>query len=245
MIYDAKDFEGLRVAGKMAADTLNYIEQFIKSGISTLELDNLIAEHTKKQGGICATLGYRGYPKSCCISLNDVICHGIPNKSEILKDGDILNIDITTTYGGYYGDTSRMFTVGEPSEKAKRLISITRQALDAAIAVCRPGAPHSAIGEAIEQVIAPTGFSIVREFCGHGIGKIFHEPPEICHFRNNLRSSMREGEVFTIEPMINTGGWRAKFDADGWTARTADGSLSAQFEHTIGITADGAEIFTA
>jgi methionyl aminopeptidase len=216
----------------------------VKAGISTLELNDLIAEHTKKLGGICAPLGYKGYPKSCCISLNDVICHGIPNKITVLKEGDILNIDITTIYKGYYGDTSRMFAVGKISPLATKLISTTKQALDAAISICKPGVPYALIGEVIERVIAPTGFGIVRDFCGHGIGKTFHELPEICHFRNGRDGVMREGEVFTIEPMINTGTWKAEFDADGWTARTQDGGLSAQFEHTIGITSNGSEIFT-
>jgi methionyl aminopeptidase len=246
-IYSGKDFEGLRIAGRMAAETLDFITPYVAEGVSTHDLDRLISEHTRRQGGECAPLNFNGFPKSCCISINDVICHGIPDKRSYLAEGDIVNIDVTTLYGGYYGDTSRMFAVGRASDKARLIISTAYEAMMRAIGVCRPGQKLSEIGRAIEEVVKPRGFSIVRDFCGHGTGKVFHDSPNILHYYDPRgdKAIMQEGQVFTIEPMINEGDWRCIIDKkDGWTARTADGGLSAQWEHTIGITDGGAEIFT-
>jgi methionyl aminopeptidase len=245
--YDDKDFEGLRTAGRMAAETLDFITPYVAEGVSTHDLDRLVAENTRHQGGICATLNFHGYPKSCCISINDVICHGIPSKREFLANGDIVNIDITTLYNGYYGDTSRMFIVGEAPDKARELVSTAFEAMMRAIGACRPGQKFSEIGRAIEEVVKPHGFSIVRDFCGHGIGKVFHDEPNVLHYYDprSEKLVMQKGQAFTIEPMINTGSWQSRMDKkNGWTARTADGGLSAQWEHTIGITDSGAEIFT-
>ena len=247
MIYSARDFEGIRRASRAAAETLDFITDYVSAGMSTYDLDRIVAEHTKKQGGICAPLGYHGFPKSCCISINDVICHGIPDKREYLDDGDILNIDITTEIGGYFGDTSRMYAVGKISPAAEALIDTTYECTMKAAAICAPGQSLAAIGRLIQAAAESRGYSVVRDFCGHGVGKAMHQAPNILHYYDPMleRVKMREGLVFTIEPMINAGDWKMEIDrANGWTARTVDGSLSAQFEHTIGITKTGAEIFT-
>ena len=245
-IYSKQDFEHMRIAGEAAANTLDFITDYITEGISTYDLDKLVAEHTKKQGGICAPLNYNGFPKHCCISINDVICHGIPNKKEFLKDGDILNIDVTTIINGYHGDTSRMYIVGNASDKAKELVDITYDAMMKAISICKPGIPLSKIGIVIEELCEPKGFSIVRDFCGHGTGKVFHDEPNVLHYyeKQNEKILLQEGMIFTIEPMINTGTHELYIEDNDWVARTADGSLSAQFEHTLGITKNGVEIFT-
>ncbi len=245
MIYDKKDFEGLRVAGKCAAETLDFITEYITPGITTLDIDKLVTEHTKKQGGICAPFNYLGFPKHCCTSRNDIICHGIPNKNEYLEAGDIINIDVTTILNGYYGDTSRMFFVGDVSTKAKKLVDTTYNSLMKAINICKPGVSISEIGKIIQPMCEKEGFSVVRDFCGHGIGTKFHTPPNILHyFDPTINVKLQEGMVFTIEPMINTGSYEMYIEDNDWTARTIDGGLSAQFEHTIGITKDGCEIFT-
>lgn len=245
-IYDKKDFEGLRVVGELAADTLDYITDFVVAGVSTYDLDKLVAEFTKKHGAICAPLGYIGYPKNCCISINDVICHGIPNKHEYLNDGDIVNIDVTSILNGYYGDTSRMYCVGNVSDKARELVDITYNSMMNAISICRPGVKLSEIGKVIQTMCEKQGFSVVRDFCGHGTGQIFHDEPQVLHYyaKENDNVILKEGMVFTIEPMINTGTYDLYVEDNDWTARTADGGLSAQFEHTIGITKNGVEIFT-
>ncbi|MBR4316082.1 MAG: type I methionyl aminopeptidase [Alphaproteobacteria bacterium] len=246
MIYSKEDFEGLRVAGRAAAETLDFITDYVCAGISTYDLDKLVAEHTKKQGGICAPLNYCGYPKHCCISVNDVICHGIPNKNEHLNDGDIVNIDVTTIIDGYYGDTSRTYLVGNVSDRAKELVDVTYESMMKAISICRPGQKLSEIGKVIQEMGEAHGFSIVRDFCGHGTGKIFHDAPNVLHYYEpkDDKVILKEGMVFTIEPMINTGTWEMYIEENDWTARTADGGLSAQFEHTLGITKNGVEIFT-
>lgn len=246
MIYNKKDFEGLRKVGKVAAETLDFITDYVVAGISTYDLDKLIAEYTKKQGGICAPLNYCGYPKHCCISVNDVICHGIPNKNEYLNDGDIVNIDVTTIIDGYYGDTSRMFLIGNVSDKAKELVDITYDSMMKAISICRPGLPLSEIGKTIQTMCEAKGFSVVRDFCGHGTGTVFHDAPNVLHYYEAINDKiiLQEGMVFTIEPMINTGTYEMYIESNDWTARTIDGGLSAQFEHTIGITSNGVEIFT-
>lgn len=246
MIYDKKDFEGLRRVGRLAADTLDYITDFVSAGISTYDIDKIVAEYTKKHNAICAPLHYHGYPKNCCISVNDVICHGIPSKHEYLNDGDIVNIDITTILDGYYGDTSRMFLIGNVSERARELVDITYNSMMNAISICKPGLKLSEIGKIIQTMCEREGFSVVRDFCGHGTGKIFHDEPQVLHYytKEAENTILKEGMVFTIEPMINTGDWQMYVEDNDWTARTIDGGLSAQFEHTIGITKNGVEIFT-
>ena len=246
MIYSKEDFEGLRVAGRAAAETLDFITDYVCAGISTYDLDKLVTEHTKKQGGICAPLNYCGYPKHCCISINDIICHGIPNKNEYLNDGDIVNIDVTTIIDGYYGDTSRTFLVGNVSDRARELVDVTYDSMMKAISICRPGQKLSEIGKVIQEMGEAHGFSIVRDFCGHGTGKVFHDAPNVLHYyeKQNDLVILKEGMVFTIEPMINTGSWEMYVEDNDWTARTVDGGLSAQFEHTLGITDKGVEIFT-
>lgn len=244
-IYDEEDFAKLRIAGRLAAEVLDYITPYVQVGISTLELDRLCHEFILANNAIPAPLDYRGYPKSTCISLNYVICHGIPSDKIILKDDDILNIDVTVIKDGYYGDTSRMFFAGTPPIKAKRLCDITFECLWAGINSVKPFATIGDIGYAISQIAHKAGYSIVEDFCGHGIGKSFHENPNIVHIgKAGHGMQIQEGMVFTIEPMINAGKKDTRILEDGWTAITRDKSLSAQFEHTIGVTKDGFEIFT-
>ncbi len=243
-VYSKKDFKGLRKAGKVAAHILDYITPFVQIGVTTEELDNLCNEEIKRNNAISACLGYHGYPKTTCISLNNVICHGIPSERKLV-DGDILNIDVTVIVDGYYGDTSRMYFVGNPSKKALELIDVTYTAMMSAINIVRPGIKLGDIGHTIQSYVESKKFSVVRDYCGHGIGKVFHDEPAVLHFgKPNTGEELRPGYVFTIEPMINAGGYRSKLLDDGWTAVTADNSLSAQFEHTIGVTEDGCEIFT-
>ena len=245
-VYAPKDFKRLRAAGDVVARCFEYITPHIRAGISTGEIDRMVAEFLKANGARSSDLGYQGYPKHICTSVNDVIVHGIPNDNEILKDGDIVNVDLTAEFKGFHGDASRMFMIGKVSPRARELVQTCHDALNAAIAVCAPGVPLSEIGKTIEAVVHPHGFSISRDFVGHGIGKVMHDDPQIFHFYDPHwdKVKMVPGLVFTIEPMINTGRPECKIDADGWTARTVDGGLSAQWEHTIGITEDGATIFT-
>lgn len=245
-VYAPKDFKRLRAAGDVVARCFEYISPFIKAGISTGEIDRMVAEFLKANGARSSDLGYQGYPKNICTSVNDVIVHGIPSDTVILKDGDIVNVDLTAEYKGFHGDASRMFMIGNVSNKARELVQTCHDALNSAIAICAPGVPLSEIGKVIEEIVNPHGFSISRDFVGHGIGKVMHDEPQIYHFYDKKfdRIKMVPGLVFTIEPMINTGSAACKIDADGWTARTVDGGLSAQWEHTIGITEDGAVIFT-
>ena len=245
-VYAPKDFKRLRVVGDLVARCFDYITPYIKAGISTGEIDRLVVEFLKANGARSSDLGYMGYPKSICTSVNDVIVHGIPNDNEILKDGDIINVDLTAEFKGFHGDASRMFMIGNVSPKARELVQTCQDALNAAIAVCAPGVPLSEIGKTIEAIVHPHGFSISRDFVGHGIGKVMHDDPQIFHFYDKMwdKVKMVPGLVFTIEPMINTGSPKCKIDADGWTARTVDGGLSAQWEHTLGITEDGVTIFT-
>lgn len=237
----------MRVAGKRAAEVLHFIEPFVRPGVSTAELDRLCHDFIVKNGGIPAPLHYRGFPKSICTSINDVICHGIPSNKEILKTGDIINIDVTVIVDGYHGDTSRTYFVGEVSEQARLLVERTEKAMYKGIAEVRPGAHFNNIGKTIETYIAKYGYGIVEDYTGHGIGKNFHNNPPVFHFDTGQPGPrMEQNMAFTIEPMINAGSdWRAVTDKkDGWTVRTLDGSLSAQFEHTILVTADGYEILT-
>ena len=243
-IHRREDFESMRKAGKLGAEVLDFVTPYVKAGISTGELDRLCHDFIISHGAVPAPLGYRGFPKSICTSINHVVCHGIPGDKRI-ADGDILNIDITVILDGWHGDTSRMFTVGDVGVKARKLIDVTYEAMMRGIAVVKPGATTGDIGHAIQSYVEPLRFSVVRDFCGHGIGRVFHDQPSILHFGERGEGVvLREGMFFTVEPMINTGRFEVKILSDGWTAVTKDRSLSAQFEHTVGVTADGHEIFT-
>jgi len=237
-------FEKMRIAGKLASQTLDMLTDFIKPGISTEKIDNLSYEFIKDNGGYSAPLYYRGFKKSLCTSLNHVVCHGIPS-DRILNDGDAVNVDVTAIVNDYYGDTSRMFTIGEVSIKAKNLIDSTYESMMSGIKILKPGVKLGDIGFEIQSYVEKNGFSVVRDFCGHGISNTFHESPNILHYgKKNTGIELRPGMTFTIEPMINAGKFDVKILNDGWTAVTKDKSLSAQFEHTIGITEDSYEIFT-
>ena len=240
----SEKFEKMRIAGKLASNTLDMITDYIKSGISTEKIDNLCFEYIRDNGGYSAPLFYRGYKKSVCTSLNHVICHGIPS-DRTLVEGDILNIDVTVVVNDFYGDTSRMFVVPDISVKAKNLIDTTYESLINSIKILKPGVKLGDIGHEIQTYVEAKGFSVVRDFCGHGISDIFHEPPNVLHYGNkNTGKELTPGMTFTIEPMINAGKFESKVLNDGWTAVTKDKSLSAQFEHTVGITENGYEIFT-
>ncbi len=246
IIKTPEQIEGIRKSSKLAAQALVFAGQFVKEGVSTEFIDQQIESFVRSHGAIPATLGYNGYPKSSCISLNEVVCHGIPSEKTILKDGDILNIDITTILDGYYGDTSSMFTVGTVSPEALDLIEVARHSLELGIQQVTPGNFFGNIGFAISRYAKAKGYSVVYEFCGHGVGIDFHEEPQVDHAaRRNSGPRMRPGMTFTIEPMINQGKPGTVTDKhDGWTARTVDNKLSAQFEHTILITETGYEILT-
>lgn len=237
---------GIRQSAILAAQALDMIEPHIEAGVTTDYLDLKIHEFIKDNNAEPAPLNYGGFPRSTCISLNEVVCHGIPSEKNVLQEGDILNIDITTILNGYYGDTSRMFAVGEPSPEAKALMNTTKHCLDLGIEQCYPGNVFGNIGYAISQYAKKNGYSVVYEFCGHGVGLEFHEEPEIPHIAEaNSGKKMKPGMTFTIEPMINQGKARVKVDKhDKWTARTIDNKLSAQFEHTILITDTGREVLT-
>jgi len=244
-IYQPKDFEGMRKAGRLAAETLDYITDFVKVGITTGELNDLCHNYIVDKGATPATLGYHGYPKSCCTSINHAICHGIPDYERKLADGDILNIDVTVIVDGWYGDTSRMYYAGKPKLKATRLCDVTYECLMRGIEAVKPGAHFGDIGAAIEEHAHKYGFSVVDMFCGHGLGKVFHDQPNVMHCgRKGTGPIMEEGMFFTIEPMINIGKKDGYITDNGWTALTRDKSLSAQFEHSLGVTKDGCEIFT-
>ena len=237
-------FEKMRIAGKLAAKTLDMLTENIKEGISTDYIDKLGYEFIRDNGGYSAPLYYRGFTKSLCTSLNHVVCHGIPS-DRILRDGDAINVDVTAIVDEHYGDTSRMFSIGNTSVKLNNLIEATHESMMRAIKILKPGVKLGDIGYEIQNFIEEKGFSVVRDFCGHGIGTTFHEPPNILHYGNkNTGKELRPGMTFTIEPMINAGKYDTKTLNDGWTAVTKDKSLSAQFEHTIGITENGYEIFT-
>ena len=234
----------MRRAGNLAARVLDYITPHVQPGVSTEELDRLCHDFIIAHGAIPAPLNYRGFPKSICTSVNHVVCHGIPG-DKVLKEGDSLNIDVTVILDGWHGDTSRMFFVGRPPVKAKRLSDVTYEAMMRGIAVVRPGARLGDIGHAIQSHVEANRFSVVRDFCGHGIGRVFHDSPNILHYGTpGTGPVLEEGMFFTIEPMVNAGRPDTKILDDGWTAVTRDRSLSMQFEHTLGVTADGAEIFT-
>ena len=240
----SEKFEKMRIAGKVASKTLDMITDYVKPGITTEKIDKLCYEFIKDNGGHSAPLFYRGYKKSVCTSLNHIVCHGIPS-DRILEEGDILNIDVTAILNDYYGDTSRMIAVGEISVKAKNLINSTYESMMNAIKILKPGSKLGDIGYEIQSYVEEKGFSVVRDFCGHGISNTFHEPPNILHYgKKDTGQELKPGMTFTIEPMINAGKYESKLLNDGWTAVTKDKSLSAQYEHTLGITENGYEIFT-
>ena len=240
----SEKFEKMRIAGRLAAKTLDMLTENIKPGITTDFIDKLGYEFIRDNGGYSAPLFYRGFKKSLCTSLNHVVCHGVPS-DRIVNDGDILNVDVTAIVDGYYGDTSRMFAVGKTSVKANNLINATYESMIKAISILKPGIKLGDIGYEIQNYVEEKGFSVVKDFCGHGISNIFHEPPNVLHYgKKNTGADLTPGMTFTIEPMINAGKYDVKVLADGWTAVTKDKSLSAQFEHTIGITENGYEVFT-
>jgi methionyl aminopeptidase len=239
-----ESFEKTKVAGSIAAGALDEVNNIIKPGISTLEIDKLCYQFINDHKAFSAPLYYRGYPYSCCTSANHVVCHGIPSE-KILKNGDIINVDVTAVKDGWHGDTSRMFMVGECSVKAKKLIKITYEAMMNAIKTIKANVKIGQIGFTIQKIVEAEGFSVVRDFCGHGIGRNFHESPNVLHYgEKNSGLELKAGMIFTVEPMINAGNFETKTLKDGWTAVTKDKSLSAQFEHTVGVTEEGYEIFT-
>jgi methionyl aminopeptidase len=243
-LHGPEGFEGMRNAGRLAARILDEIAPMVRPGVSTAEIDDKVRELTLDGGAVPATLGYRGYAHSCCISINHVVCHGIPSE-KTLKEGDIVNIDVTPLLDGWHGDTSRMFYAGEPSLKARRLVEVTHECLMIGIDQARPGNRVGDIGAAIQAHAEAHRYGVVREFCGHGLGRLFHDAPEVVHAaRPGTGPMLKPGMFMTIEPMINLGKPPVKLLADGWTAVTRDKSLSAQFEHSIGITENGCEIFT-
>ena len=243
-LYDETGFAGMRKAGRLAAEILDALVPHVVPGVTTGELDDIVRRMTLDGGGVPATLGYRGYTHSCCTSLNNVICHGIPGDYH-LKEGDILNIDVTPLVDGWHGDTSRMFIAGEASIKARRLIEVTYECLMLGIEQAKPGNHLGDVAHAIQRHAEKHRYGVVRDFCGHGLGQIFHDAPEVVHVgRPGTGPELRPGMFFTVEPMINIGRADVKLLDDGWTAVTRDRSLSAQFEHSIGITETGCEIFT-
>jgi methionyl aminopeptidase len=245
MTYDIREsFEKSRIAGSIAAGALDEVSKIIKPGISTDEIDKVCYEFINDHNAYSAPLFYRGFPKSCCTSTNHVVCHGIPS-DKVLKEGDIVNVDVTAYKEGWHGDTSRMFRIGEISIKANKLIETTYESMMRAIKIVKEGIQLGDIGSTIQNHIEAEGFSVVRDFCGHGIGQTFHKEPNILHYgKKGTGEKIKAGMIFTIEPMINIGDYETKTLNDGWTAVTKDKSLSAQFEHTIGVTKDGYEIFT-
>jgi methionyl aminopeptidase len=243
-IHEAADFAGMHRAGALAAQILDEIAEHVFVGQTTAAIDKLIEDKVNASGAKSATIGYKGYQHASCISVNHVVCHGIPG-DKVLKDGDILNVDVTVIVDGWFGDTSRMYVAGKLSRKSERLIQVTHDALMKGIEAVRPGATFGDIGHAIQSYVEAHRMSVVRDFCGHGLGRVFHSPPNVLHYgRAGSGPRLEEGMFFTIEPMVNLGRPETKVLADDWTAVTRDKSLSAQFEHSIGVTASGAEIFT-
>ncbi len=237
-------FEKTKIAGSIAAGALDEVSKIVKPGISTNEIDKTCYEYINDHKAYSAPLYYRGFPKSCCTSVNHVVCHGIPSE-KILRDGDIMNVDVTALKEGWHGDTSRMFKIGEVSVKAEKLIQTTYEAMMKAIEIVKDGVLLGDIGSAIQSHVESNGFSVVQDFCGHGIGQSFHQEPNVLHYgKKGTGEKIKSGMIFTIEPMINLGRFETKTLKDGWTAVTKDKTLSAQFEHTIGVTNKGYEIFT-
>ena len=244
-IHNQDDFAAMRKAGKLAAQTLDYITDFVGEGVTTNSLNDLCHNFIISHGAIPAPLNYRGFPKSICTSINHVVCHGIPNDKP-LKNGDILNIDVTVILDGFHGDTSRMYFIGDATIKGKRLTQVTYDAMMMGISKVKPGAKLGDIGHVIQTYAEKHNYSVVRDYCGHGIGRVFHAEPSVLHYgKAGTGITLEEGMFFTIEPMINAGGYQTLLsNLDGWTVTTRDKSLSAQFEHTLGVTKDGFEIFT-
>ena len=244
-LLSGREIEKMRQAGQLAATLLDYLTPLVKPGVSTLELNDVAEAWTQKRGAKSAPLGYHGFPKSICTSVNEVVCHGIPNAKQILKEGDIINIDVTPLLDGYHGDTSRTFFIGEPSPIARKLVEVTEECLWRGIRAVKPNARMGDIGAAIQEYAEANGFSVVRDFVGHGVSRIFHTAPQVPHYGIRGRGKkLRPGMVFTIEPMINEGTWEVEIQADKWTALTKDRKLSAQFEHTIAVTPDGVDVLT-
>ncbi len=241
-----EEIEKMRVAGRLAAEVLAVLKEHVQPGVTTEDLDRIAYEHiVNVQKAVPANVGYRGFPKTLCTSVNHVICHGIPSTSKVLKDGDIVNCDVTVIKDGWHGDTSRMFVVGNPSVRARRLVDVTWEAMMKGIGAVRPGATLGDIGHAIQSHAESAGFSVVREYCGHGIGKIYHDEPQVLHYgRPGTGLRLEKGMTFTVEPMINAGKAATRALPDGWTVVTKDHSLSAQWEHTVAVTEDGYEILT-
>jgi methionyl aminopeptidase len=243
-LYGPEGFEGMRRAGRLAAEALDLVAEHVRPGITTEYIDQLVFDFAMRNGALLATLNYRGYPKSCCTSLNHVVCHGIPGP-RLLVEGDILNVDVTFIVGGWHGDSSRMYCVGRIARRAERLIEVTHESMMRGIAVIRPGATVGDIGHAIQRFAEAERCSVVRDFCGHGVGLVFHDKPNILHYGTPGEGPvLAPGMIFTVEPMINLGKAHVKMLSDGWTAVTRDRSLSAQFEHTVGVTQTGVEVFT-
>lgn len=257
-IHEAEDFAGMHAAGRLAAEILDEVAENVFVGQTTAAIDKLIEARVEAAGAKSATIGYRGYQHASCISVNHVVCHGIPGdkirkwkndtakrEDDALRDGDIINVDVTVIVDGWYGDTSRMFVVGKPKPYAEKLIQVTHDALMIGIEAVKPGNTFGDIGHAIQSYVEAQRMSVVRDFCGHGLGRVFHAPPNVLHYgRPGTQAVLEEGMFFTIEPMVNLGRPETKVLADEWTAITRDKSLSAQFEHSIGVTAQGCEIFT-
>lgn len=244
-IKSSREIEIMKESCQLAAKTLNFIEERLKPGITTEDVNQICHDFITENGAYPSPLNYHGFPKSVCTSLNEVICHGIPSKKDVLKDGDLLNIDVTTYYKKFHGDTNRTFFIGNVSEEKKRLTKVTYECMMAAIDLCRPGARMGDIGAIIEEMAGDNGYSVVQEYCGHGIGREFHEDPQVLHYgKKGTGVEMKPGMTFTIEPMINLGKRHCKLLKDGWTVITKDGKASAQFEHTILITENGHEILT-
>ncbi|MDR1203372.1 MAG: type I methionyl aminopeptidase [Tannerellaceae bacterium] len=245
-IHGEDDFAKMRKAGRLAAEVLDMITDYVRVGENTMKLNNICHEFILDNHATSATLNYKGFPESTCISVNHVICHGIPSETKILKEGDVVNIDVTVIVDGYYGDTSRMYYAGAPTIKGRRLTECCYKSLMEAIAIVKPGTTVGDIGAKIQSIAEPEGFSVVRDYCGHGIGKVFHDELQVPHYgKKGTGEILKEGMIFTIEPMINAGGWQSVLSKfDGWTVTTKDKSLSAQFEHTMGVTRDGVEVFT-
>ena len=245
-INTPQDIEGMRVAGRLAAEVLQVVAPHVKPGVTTEELDRICHDHiVNVQGAIPANVGYKGFPATVCTSVNNVICHGIPSEGKVLKDGDILNIDVTVIKDGWHGDTSRMYFVGTPSVMAKRLVETTREAMFRGIRAVRPGAHLGDIGHAIQKFAEGNGLSVVREYCGHGIGKVYHDEPQVLHYGfPGQGMKLKTGMIFTIEPMINAGKRDVKTLPDHWTVVTKDGSLSAQWEHMVAVTDSGFEVLS-
>ena len=243
-IYEDADFVGMRAAGRLAAQILDDVGPLVVPGVTTGELDDFIRTEVMRHGAVSSTIGYKGYRHASCISVNHVVCHGIPG-AKMLMDGDILNIDVTVTLDGWFGDTSRMYAAGIANRKAERLIEVTHEGLMRGIAAVKPGNTFGDIGAAIQSFVEANRMSVVRDFCGHGLGRVFHAPPNVLHYgRAGTGAVLEEGMFFTIEPMVNLGRPETKVLSDDWTAVTRDKSLSAQFEHSVGVTATGCEIFT-